>query len=343
MHVTTRRLIIVSLIWLLLTGKTVIRCSSGDDDFNSLPPDEDNRPPVAADAFYQISGVGPLTAFMRATDPDGDSLRYRVVSGPGLGSLRDLEASSGRFTYLPGGAGSDSFSFRASDGRRDSNIAVVSIRITSAGQAASVKTTAAAVLPPLNGIAQDPADPDALWLQWALPAGGIQRLGQHGALGPLVPEAAAAGGSMLQNVWTAGVKRETKSLSAASSPEGYALAQATGAFGVRGRLLVTTRRSDTQIWHSHDGGESWQMLAGDLPGPASAASLLQDAVRPLQWQLLLELGGVSQLLLSRDGGLSWRRRLSLPWPGLKPMRCGTDMLCLIDASGSHLWRLPLEP
>lgn len=85
------------------------------------------------------------------------------------------------------------------------------------------------------------------------------------------------------------------------------------------------------------------MLAGDLPGPATAARLLQDAGRPLHWQLVLELGGVSQLLLSRDGGLSWRRRLSLPWPALELMRCGTDMICLIDASGSHLWRLPLAP
>lgn len=343
MHVTTRRLIFVSLIWLLLTGKTVIRCSSGDDDFDTLPPDEDNRPPVASDAFYQISGVGALTAFMRATDPDGDSLRYRVVSGPGLGSLRDLEASSGRFTYIPGGAGSDSFSFRASDGRRDSNIAVVSILVTSAGQAASVKPTADVVVPPLEGIAQDPADPDALWLKWAPPAAGIQRLGRHGMIGQLVPEPAALGGSMSQNVWAAGVERATPSLSAAAAPEGYPLAQATDAFGVRGRLLVTTRRSDTQIWHSHDGGGSWQMLAGDLPGPATAARLLQDAGRPLHWQLVLELGGVSQLLLSRDGGLSWRRRLSLPWPALELMRCGTDMICLIDASGSHLWRLPLAP
>ncbi|MGD8977920.1 MAG: Ig-like domain-containing protein, partial [Gammaproteobacteria bacterium] len=182
MQQTTRRILYILVIWVLLTGKTVIRCSSGDDDFDAFPPDEDNRPPVASDAFYQISSAGSLNAFMRATDPDGDALSYRVTAGPRLGSLRDVDSRSGQFTYLPGSAGSDSFSFKASDGRRDSNTAVISIRVGTAGSGAAAKS-AASGLPPVSALMADPGDPDALWIRWSPPAGGLQRIVPDGQAG----------------------------------------------------------------------------------------------------------------------------------------------------------------
>jgi hypothetical protein len=124
---------------------------------------------------------------------------------------------------------------------------------------------------------------------------------------------------------------------------GFVLAGAVDAFAVRGRLSVTAGRAETRVWNSQDGGGTWRLLADNLPGPANGASLLQDAGRPLAWRLVLTIGGMSRVLESEDGGLSWRDRISLPWPGLEPIRCGTDMLCLMDPAGSNLWRLRQEP
>ncbi len=343
MQETSRRVLYILLIWLLLTGKTVIRCSSGDDDFDTLPPgDGDNRPPVASDAFFQISSAGSLNAFMRATDPDGDALTYRVTAGPRLGSLRDVDSRTGQFTYLPGSAGSDSFSFKASDGRRDSNTAVISIRVGTAGSSAAVESGAAGA-PPVSALMADPGDPGALWVRWSTPAGGLQRIGPDGQPGVLAPGGEAGVGPDLDTLWSSAAPTTPMHAAGASVPRGFVLASAVDAFAVRGQLSVTAGRAETRVWHSQDGGGSWHLLADALPGPANAASLLQDAERPLVWRLVLTIGGASRVLESEDGGLSWLDRISLPWPGLEPIRCGTDMLCLMDPAGSHLWRLPGTP
>ena len=342
MQQTTRRILYILLIWILLTGKTVIRCSSGDDDFDTLPPDGDNRPPVASDSFFQISSAGSLNAFMRATDPDGDALSYRVTAGPRLGSLRDVDSRTGQFTYIPGSAGSDSFSFKASDGRRDSNTAVISIRVGTAVSRAAAKSELAEA-PPVSSLMADPEDPGVLWIRWSPPAGGLQRLGPDGGPGSLIPAVDAVVDSNLVTLWSWAATPAPMPLAGAPVPDGFVLARAVDAFAVRGQLSVTAGRAKTRVWHSQDGGGSWQLLADALPGPASDASLLQDAERPLAWQLVLTIGGASRVLESEDGGLSWRNRISLPWPGLEPIRCGTDMLCLMDPAGSHLWRLRKAP
>lgn len=340
MQISSRRFLYILLIWLLLTGKTVIRCSSGDDDFDSFPPDGgDNRPPVASDAFFQISSAGSLNAFMRATDPDGDALSYRVTAGPRLGSLRDVDARTGQFTYLPGSAGSDSFSFKASDGRRDSNTAVISIRVGAAVSGAAAETRVAGP-PPVSALMADPDDPGALWIRWSPPAGGRQRIGPDGQPGSLAAAGEAVVGPKLEILWSSAAPPAPVPAAGPSPAHGFPLAGAVDAFAVRGRLSVTAGRAETRVWHSLDGGGSWRLLAGDLPGPASAARLLQDVERPLAWWLVLTIGGASRVLESDDGGLTWRPRISLPWPDLEPVRCGTDMLCLMDPAGSHLWRLP---
>ncbi len=57
-----------------------------------------------------------------ASDIDGDTLTYSVVSGPANGTL---SGSGANLTYTPNPnfSGSDSFTFQASDGVLDSNIA----------------------------------------------------------------------------------------------------------------------------------------------------------------------------------------------------------------------------
>ncbi len=68
---------------------------------------------------------------LSASDPDGDALTYTIVSGPSHGALGGTGAAR---TYTPaaGYSGTDSFTFKASDGALDSNTATVSITVRAA-------------------------------------------------------------------------------------------------------------------------------------------------------------------------------------------------------------------
>jgi hypothetical protein len=150
-----------SLLWAMLSGATV-RCSGG-----SFQDDDDtdrNRPPVASDSFLETRLGSAVSDRMQATDPDGDRLTFRVTSGPASGSLGRLD-DNGYFTYVPAVPGSDQFSFRANDGRLDSNTARVVIRVSALGGAAGAEKPAAAA-----GVATVLADPvtvDGLLVVWA--------------------------------------------------------------------------------------------------------------------------------------------------------------------------------
>jgi VCBS repeat-containing protein len=94
-----------------------------------------NQPPVASndaastaeDTTLTISAPGVLN---NDSDPNGSAITAQLVSGPTRGSL--TLNSSGSFTYVPNANvnGSDSFTYRASDGSILSNLATVTITIT---------------------------------------------------------------------------------------------------------------------------------------------------------------------------------------------------------------------
>src|SRR4029453_2073764 len=69
------------------------------------------------------------------TDPDGNPLTAVVVTGPGHGSL--TFNPDGAFTYTPAANfnGSDSFSYRASDGTAQSDPATVTITVSASNDA----------------------------------------------------------------------------------------------------------------------------------------------------------------------------------------------------------------
>jgi VCBS repeat-containing protein len=94
-----------------------------------------NRAPAAAADAYSTAEDTPLTVAAPGvlgndTDPDGDSLSAVVVSGPAHGSL-DLNADGG-LTYTPAANfnGTDTFTYRASDGTAQSNPATVTMTVT---------------------------------------------------------------------------------------------------------------------------------------------------------------------------------------------------------------------
>ena len=106
-----------------------------------------NQAPVAAGDAYSTAEDTALTVAAPGvlgndSDPDGDSLSAVAGSGPSHGSLT-LNAN-GSFVYTPAANynGSDSFTYRASDGTLTSNLATVTITITAVNDAPTVTVAA---------------------------------------------------------------------------------------------------------------------------------------------------------------------------------------------------------
>jgi hypothetical protein len=98
-----------------------------------------NRPPVATNDAYAAQASSTLTVpspgvLINDTDPDGGSLTTVLASGTTNGIL--TLNPNGSFTYVPnaGFAGSDSFSYRASDGVLQSTPVTVILTVTSGNQ-----------------------------------------------------------------------------------------------------------------------------------------------------------------------------------------------------------------
>jgi hypothetical protein len=86
-----------------------------------------NSAPVAIDSSV-VSYSQPVTGSLKADD-EGTSLTYFLVAAPVNGTVEMLADNA--FTYTPtsGFTGQDFFTFKASDGMLESNIATVSIRV----------------------------------------------------------------------------------------------------------------------------------------------------------------------------------------------------------------------
>ena len=87
-----------------------------------------NDAPVADDQSVTTNQDTSIGITLTATDPDGDSLTYSIVSWPLNGVLTGTAPG---VTYTPNANynGPDSFTFKANDGLGDSNIATVSITV----------------------------------------------------------------------------------------------------------------------------------------------------------------------------------------------------------------------
>jgi VCBS repeat-containing protein len=112
-----------------------------------------NHAPVAANDAYAVTAgstltVAPAGVLANDTDVDGDPLAAQLVSGPAHGRL--TLSPNGGFTYTPvaGYAGTDSFTYRASDGIASSNTATVSVTVNATSR-------------PGVTLEPDPCDPSA--------------------------------------------------------------------------------------------------------------------------------------------------------------------------------------
>ena len=89
---------------------------------------DDDSSPVAASQSRSTSEDTAASVTLDASDANGDPLTYSIVSSPAHGAL---SGSGANRTYTPAANynGPDSFTFRASDGVNESNIATVSITV----------------------------------------------------------------------------------------------------------------------------------------------------------------------------------------------------------------------
>ena len=106
----------------------------------SLPSGEQhpdcNDPPVSANDVYTVAEGGTLNVaapgvLANDVDPDGDPITAILVSGPSQAASFTFNAD-GSFSYTHNGGEvhSDSFSYRATDGTAQGNVATVSIIVT---------------------------------------------------------------------------------------------------------------------------------------------------------------------------------------------------------------------
>ncbi|MBL1274476.1 MAG: tandem-95 repeat protein [Ectothiorhodospiraceae bacterium] len=87
--------------------------------------------PVASDSSYGVDQDVAFIGTLIASDPNGDALIYSVVDAPVNGRLVISDTSTGEFNYHPDASylGTDSFTFRVSDGVTDSNTATVNLTV----------------------------------------------------------------------------------------------------------------------------------------------------------------------------------------------------------------------
>ena len=109
-------------------------------------------PPHCDDGSARTRVGTPVTVALECTDPDGDPMALEIVDGPEKGSLGTIAGDEVTYTPEDGEFGTDSFTFRASDGTGDSEPATVTLRLSRAPGCddVSVKTAVdAAVAVPL--------------------------------------------------------------------------------------------------------------------------------------------------------------------------------------------------
>ncbi|MDH3914598.1 MAG: Ig-like domain-containing protein [Chromatiales bacterium] len=345
----------IILGWVLLSGDAFISCSSDPGNLGSS-----NSRPIASDGFYTTSVSNSVVGFMQATDPDGDDLTYRITAVPQLGSLQNVDFSSGQFTYVPRDAGTDSFSFRASDGRLESNTGVVTIRVDSE---ATAKSSSAALV----DLQRDPLVPDSLLILWGDSAGTLQRISRRAASAPVTLASGvrsfttdplrpgsmrvlAADGRLLTSVdggttWTDGEGIQMSScpggdLAALPPYAAQVLCLQSARHDGATRLRVGGDAAWPVLQASHDEGISWQPIVGPNLKFARIVTLRREPLIVSEWWLAISAATTS-VLHTEDDGLSWTRVLDLPMADLTLVDCAPDTVCLMDAGRSQLWRYPI--
>jgi hypothetical protein len=133
---------------------TTARSPSGDDSFTYhvsdgkggaaiatvtvtvIDPTVVNQPPSATNDTVETTTGGPITINVTANDrdADGDTLTVTILTPPSNGTAT---VSSGQILYTPkaGFSGTDSFTYRISDGKGGNATATVTVTVSGGGSA----------------------------------------------------------------------------------------------------------------------------------------------------------------------------------------------------------------
>ncbi len=89
-----------------------------------------NDAPVSSNLNLTTNEDVPVSSTMPSLDVDGDALTYVIVNQPAHGTV-SFNSTTGAFTYTPNldYVGSDSFTFKTTDGSLESNVATVNIQV----------------------------------------------------------------------------------------------------------------------------------------------------------------------------------------------------------------------
>ena len=151
-----------------------------------------SAPVAAADA---VSGPHDRTVHVAAPgvlgndgDPNGDSLTAVLDTGPASGSVTLLPDGSFDYTPSAGFTGTDSFTYRASDGSSSSNVGTVTLTVTNGAPVATADTWSVArngtLVVAAGGVLANDIDPDGDVLAATLvggPAHGTLTIGPDGS------------------------------------------------------------------------------------------------------------------------------------------------------------------
>ncbi len=127
-----------------------------------------NDAPVANSRSISTGRNTAVAATLTATDVEGNALTYTVLSQPANGTLG---GSPPNLTYTPenGYTGSDSFTFRASDGTLNSGTATITISVTNINRAPSAHPKSLTTMPKRAvGVTLEGSDPDGNTLSYRI-------------------------------------------------------------------------------------------------------------------------------------------------------------------------------
>lgn len=118
----------LSHLGVLIAALALSACSDDDDKKVTIPTNE-NKAPTASTAMVTTQTEVAIEDILKASDPEGDSLTFSLVTEPILGVV--VINSDGNYTYTPNleTTGSDSFTFAVSDGVNSQVTAMVDITI----------------------------------------------------------------------------------------------------------------------------------------------------------------------------------------------------------------------
>lgn len=134
-----------------------------------------NDAPVATASSINTVRNSAVSGMLPASDIDGNPLTFSIVTNGALGTAVIPNATTGAFTYTPfnNQRGTDTFTFRVSDGTLNSNVATVTISITNGKPTASGSSLSTTSNTTVSG-AMLAADPDGDALTWSIVTNGVK-------------------------------------------------------------------------------------------------------------------------------------------------------------------------